>query len=178
VRSQANAEILQDVRRDIEKIPGDLRRAIRECTTGAASWPLFVYGPAGTGKTCAALCLVDRVARSRYWTEESLCQDYTDAMMGDLFTRTGYEISTREFWERERSAALVVVDELAARYAVSEHRRTVVKTILDIRDGRPLILISNTAPEDIANIFDDRVASRALCGTVVELNGADRRIGR
>jgi hypothetical protein len=38
------------------------------------------------------------------------------------------------------------------------------------------IYISNLEPEAIARVYDDRIASRLLCGTWYKLDGEDRRL--
>jgi DNA replication protein DnaC len=164
--------------RDLESVSQPVRKSIKACIEGRSEWPLFLFGPAGTGKTCAALCLADRVKSSRYWTEETLCQNVTDAMMGRLFNSAGYETFLKDVWHWVESAPLVVVDELGTRANVSEHRYSVIKSTLDLREGKPLVLISNVEPGELAAIYDDRIASRALCGTVVKAGGSDRRLKR
>lgn len=162
--------------RDIDGIHHAIRDAIRDCTAGKAPWPLFVFGAVGSGKSCAALCLVDRVDSAKYWTEESLCQQAADSMMDRLWNSAGYLVTPSAFWSRIREAPLVVVDELAARTNVTDHRYATVKRLLDEREGEPLMLVSNVDPKELASVYDDRVASRALCGTVVRSRGTDRRM--
>lgn len=169
---------MPDKPRRLPDVPPVLRQKIRECTWGESPWPLFVFGPPGTGKTCGALCLVDRVHRAAFFTEETLCQDATDALMGRLVNSIGYDITPREFWANVGDRQLVVVDELGSRTIVSDHRYNAVKTLLDVREGKALMLVSNVAPKDIAQIYDARIASRALNGTIVEVGGHDRRLAK
>jgi DNA replication protein DnaC len=164
--------------RDLESVANPIRKAIKACVEGSAKWPLFLFGPAGTGKTCAVLCLCDHVARSKFWTEETLVQQVTDAMMGRLHSSIGYPIFTGEIWRRVESAPVVAVDEIGARTVVSDHRYATLKTLLDLREGKPLALVSNVEPSELAAIYDDRIASRALCGTVVKAGGVDRRLAK
>lgn len=169
---------MPDKQRHLPDVPPLLRQKIRECTSGVAPWPLFVFGPPGTGKTCGALCLVDRVSRALFWTEESLCDYVTDALMGRLVNRLGHDITPRQIWYKVNDSPLVVVDEIGSRTAVSDHRYTTIKNLLDAREGKALMLVSNVAPKDIAQIYDARIASRALNGTIVEVGGADRRLAK
>ena len=53
-----------------------------------------------------------------------------------------------------------------------------VKRILDEREGKPLVAISNLDLASVATVYDARVASRMAAGTLMELLGADRRMER
>src|SRR5437868_6300640 len=61
------AKILPSVQRSADLIDKDLRATINRLINGNEPWPLFLHGPAGTGKTAAALCLMD-FAGGRYFT--------------------------------------------------------------------------------------------------------------
>src|SRR5438309_255396 len=47
-------------------IPERIRLLLRGLISGAEKWPLLLTGKAGTGKTCAGLCLLDW-AGGDYW---------------------------------------------------------------------------------------------------------------
>lgn len=136
---------------------------------------MFVHGPAGTGKTCAALVLCDHVDGSIFWTEEQLCHEITEAMMDRLTNSLGYSITPQQIWRKTERSPLVVLDELGARSVVSDHRYAVIKTLLDRREAQPFVIVSNLPPADLPAAYDDRIASRALAGTIVRLGGVDRR---
>lgn len=53
--------------RELAEVPPLLRQYVDELRAGRRKWPLFLHGPVGSGKSCAALCLVDRVAKSEFW---------------------------------------------------------------------------------------------------------------
>jgi chromosomal replication initiation ATPase DnaA len=38
------------------------------------------------------------------------------------------------------------------------------------------VYISNATPDEIARLFDDRIASRLVAGTAFEVAGPDRRV--
>lgn len=160
-------------------IDQNLRVAIRQIVDGKTPWPLFVYGPAGTGKTCAGLCLLDH-AGGEYWGTADLCQSVIQAQQGTLYS-TGsnggeYLVHEQSLWERIGSARLIVLDEIGSRNVVSDHHYACVKRVIDLRSGRPLVCISNLIPQEIAKLYDDRIASRLCGGTVVNLSGVDRRL--
>jgi len=120
-----------------------------------------VTGRTGTGKTCAALALMDRVPCSVYVTAERLADD--------AYARGA------TIWAVAREALLVVVDEVAARGQESDRAYLAIKAMADLRESRPVIWISNQGHEGIRHVYDDRVFSRLCSGTVVELIGEDRR---
>lgn len=128
-----------------------------------------MLGPAGVGKTCAALALVD-VAGGWYYTVPELCEMFIDAQQGRL------EKSTSRIWGELEKSHLVAIDELGARDRVSDHHYDTIKRLLDKREGRPLVAISNLPLKRLAQLYDDRLASRLACGTVLTVEGADLRL--
>lgn len=142
-----------------ERIPPALRRVLSELLDGMARWPLYLYGPAGTGKTFAAIWAANQVPDSAYlmldeltdaiWNHEHLC------------------------WHVLRERALVVVDEIGLRGLDREY--LAVKRAADLRDMRPSIWVSNLSPEQLSVAYDDRIYSRLCCGTVVSVDGTDQR---
>lgn len=179
LRLRSNALITEqpDKPRQLSMIPADLRAAIRGCVTGQSSWPLVLCGTSGTGKTCAALCLLD-YAGGRYWTAADLGDDLRDAEDGKLENREGYKILRREIWDRVQGAPLIVFDELGCRDRVSDFQYETAKRVLDKRHGKPLVVISNLTLKVLAELYDDRFVSRLAEGTVLEVSGADRRLDR
>jgi DNA polymerase III delta prime subunit len=145
--------------------------------SGESPWPLVLSGPAGTGKTCAALCLLD-YAGGRYWTAGGLCDVLIRAQAGRLQWSNGGYGGTHwpeDVWKWVAGAPLVVVDEIGSR-SPSDFAYETVKRVLDEREGRPLVVISNLTLESLTRLYDDRVASRLAGGTVVEVGGSDRRL--
>ena len=136
---------------------------------------MVLIGPAGTGKTCAALCVLDRVAQRRYWTVQTLCEELIAVQNG---LREYGEQTDRPhwWWRRYRELECVVVDELAARERVSDFQYETVKRAIDERQENPAVFISNLDLERIAKAYDDRIASRLAGGTVIHFNGDDLRL--
>jgi DNA replication protein DnaC len=158
---------------------------------GDLPWPLFVFGPAGVGKTCAALCLLDHVmpptcseitdeegvrrikrigGETAYYTATGLAEAVIDCQQGRG------ELHPPLFWQRLTEKVLVVLDEIGARERVSDHHYDCVKRLLDDRHARPLIVLSNLSLEQVANVYDSRIASRMAAGTIVQVKGRDRRL--
>ena len=178
LRIEPKVEWLPRVYRTASAVPAVVGKSFEELIRGKAPWPLFLYGPAGTGKTCAGLCLLDH-AWGEFWTAATLAQTVIEVMHGRLTWhhegRTGnYTLTT--FWRRLATAPLIVLDEIGCRDRVSDHHYECVQRLLDDRAGMPLIAISNLDREKLAGLYDDRISSRLSVGTVVHLTGDDRRL--
>jgi DNA replication protein DnaC len=167
--------------RDVDMIPQALRRAIRECVKGDRRWPLFVRGAPGRGKTCAALLLLDH-AGGFYVTASSLADWVNAAAFGRLEWSTlqladnvGKPDPTR-LWTVLAKTSLVVLDDIGTREKVSDAHYETIKRLLDEREKRPLMVLSNLSLDELAALYDDRIASRLASGTCLELAGEDRRL--
>jgi DNA replication protein DnaC len=159
-------------------IPAPAREAVRACVRAATPWPLLIQGPVGTGKTCAALVLLDHTPGGLYYSTGELCDTLIRAQQGRLEWSHEGRGGTRwpeQVWSDLAKAPLVVLDELGARERVSDAHYDAVKRLLDERHGTPLLLLSNHDLGALALLYDDRIASRIGGGTVCRLDGPDRR---
>lgn len=168
--------------RSRELIAPGLRKHINHCVTGSGPWPLTLVGGVGTGKTLAAVCLLDSARGGTiYTTVTEMCESTQLAMKGELWDEhTGDRINTRQYWHNWQHAVCTVLDEIGARTNVTDHHYDCVKRALDLRerDGLPCVFISNLSLDRIATVYDDRIASRLAQGTLVDMSGPDRRIDR
>jgi DNA replication protein DnaC len=167
--------------RDAEKIPDGARDAMRRCALGAAPWPLVFLGEAGSGKTCAALVLLDarqHQTAGYYRRVGELVDEVRRAKLGQLATSAGYPRTEYELWRDWTDASLCVLDELGARIEVSDHHYDTVMRALESRYGKPLVVISNMSLAQIEAIYDDRIASRLSAGSLVQFAGDRRSKGR
>jgi DNA replication protein DnaC len=149
------------VNRSMREVNPDLRACFGLLCRGKGKWPLFLHGEPGRGKTCAALALADYLNAAYYRTAEQL----VDELLGGGWA---------DRWLRDPS--LAILDELGTRERNSDVHYQVVQRFSDLRDCRPAIYISNLTPEEIPKAYDDRIASRILCGTWFHLAGPDRRM--
>jgi chromosomal replication initiation ATPase DnaA len=150
---------------------------LMSCVAGDAPWPVFLHGPAGSGKTCLGLLVLDRVfANRKAMTASEMLQAATDATMGRLVNGAGWSVSARAFWAAWADATFTMLDELGTRQNVTDAAYDSIKRAVDLRYGKPLIVISNLDLDGLARLYDDRMASRLASGTVIALGGADRRL--
>jgi DNA replication protein DnaC len=144
----------------------------RELIRGSKPWPLLLFGPAGTGKTLASLCLCDITPRATYFTADTLA----DRVVAD-----------REFPEFVKLKQLAVLDEIGTRGVMTGPRADLhyrsIKEFADARTGKATIYITNLSPKGkdgnpspLVTLYDDRLFSRIACGTWFELKGEDRRM--
>ena len=169
-----------EIHRVRELVQPPLLKAVESCCKGESAWPLFVHGPAGTGKTCAALWLIDTMMGvCQMWSFSQLCEHLLDAKFNRLESFGSHSstiITPADVWEDWRRMALCVIDELGSRSSVSDHQYEVAQRAIDDREGKPLMVASNLELPRLAEIFDDRIASRLAGGTVVHLTGDDMRL--
>lgn len=145
------------------------------CAENGAGWPLVLIGDVGSGKTCAALCLLDRCGNRRYRTVAEVCEELIEIQAGRREHGQQQDTVVR-WWTRWREAGLTVLDELGSRDRVSDFQYETVKRAIDERRDGPAIFISNLSLDRLEKVYDDRVASRLAAGTVIQFAGADRRI--
>jgi DNA replication protein DnaC len=177
---------LPEKHREIAAVDPVLKGVLRELVTGKRNWPLFMYGEPGTGKSCAALALCDYLLAADYvfMTAAELTSRVMDTFgkpeRFDWRIFAPYREKLEGLVERgpvkATGSRLVVLDELGTRTNVSDTHYECVQKVLDMREGVPLILISNLDARGLAKVYDDRIASRCSSGTVVPLKGRDRRI--
>lgn len=149
-------------------IPAEFSTAFRACVAGTLPWPMFVHGPAGTGKTYSLIAALDAVGPG--------CRITTPEEWPTLVRLEAGEMADfKFFWT---AAPIAAIDDLGARGAVSDAVYGLVKMLLDTRERvhGPLIVTSNLDTSKISAVFDDRIVSRLAAGTVVEITGTDRRI--
>lgn len=157
------SRILQETPRVVERINPELRDLLVRMAAGQERWPLYLFGTAGVGKTCATLWLMDQVPESYFCTPQKAIE----------WVLAG----NRDWWGRIATGTLVIVDEIGLRSAVSDLEYSAVKQLADAREHRPAIWIGNHEPARIRDQYDDRIYSRICCGPWFELTGPDQRMG-
>lgn len=178
----AQREFLPNLDRRGALIEPSLMATLRGLCEGQLDWPWFLYGAAGLGKTYAGLWLCD-YTRGLYLTAPGLAETVIEAQQGRLCSSDhapgrSYDVTVPMFWDKVQRRPVVVLDELGSRDKVTDHQYECVKRMLDLREGKPFVAISNKDVKTLAALYDDRVASRLVAGTVTRIQGQDRRVKR
>jgi hypothetical protein len=155
--------------RQWDMVQPSLRQVFLNLAVAKLRWPLYLWGPVGSGKTRAALAFCDLIVHSLYWT--------VDEVMDSIIGR-------RPPWH-DSGVELAVLDELGQPRPgnADEFDYSTVKQFLDWRESRPAVYITNLAPDkqsadgepSILDHYDRRIASRLTSGTVHKLVDRDRR---
>jgi hypothetical protein len=157
------------VPRSLASVDSELLRTWQDLAAGRIAWPLYLWGPTGTGKTRAALCFCDIVEFATYTTVERMCTQ--------IMKREWSGPAARMNANGEQD--LAVLDEVGCREKVTDLHYNAVKEFCDDREfraNRVAIYISNVDPQRLPDLYDDKLASRLLCGTWHKLDGHDRRL--
>ncbi len=157
-----------------------LREAIIKLAAGESPWPLLIHGDVGSGKTCAALCMVEHYG-GYFTTFAKFHARLRQAMAGELQSPIaegvgGYRIYETQVWAEWKTANLAVIDDFGSRKA-TDFQYDTLKQAIEERQCKPTVYTSNFTLEEISQAFDDRISSRLSAGTTIKLKG-DRRLHR
>lgn len=164
--------------RALEQVPPALWRLLLELCDGQHKWPLYLYGPPGAGKSCAALCLVDRVPGAKFFHMPALDEQVRDIKAG---TAEYYDVgrggkwTMKNWWAYIGRLPLLVLDDVGLPEVSSDTQAETLFMALEAREGRPLICTSNINEKDVQTAYNERVRSRMCSGEVYNLMGRDRR---
>jgi DNA replication protein DnaC len=174
--------ILPGKPREWEQLPSTLRRAIVELCHGERKWPLFIHGTVGSGKSCAALCVADRVAKPEFWAMPafvSYCQSVKEGKEEWYECGRGGTLTEKGLWNHIAKVPLLILDDVGFREVKnSDYEMEALFLALEARDGKPLICTSNLNDDEIEQNYNIRIRSRMCSGTNYELSGEDRRYQR
>lgn len=155
-------------------------RATDAMRSACADWaagkkPLFIYGPAGTGKThFAVACLKSYVWRTG---APGLFRN-TPLMLADLrkLVRSSGDADERQ---RIINAPALVLDDIGVERA-TDYALEAMYLIVDgwnAKNGKPIVFTSNLEPDELRTRLDDRIVSRIVgMSRVINLSGEDQRI--
>lgn len=143
-------------------------------------WPILIYGGTGTGKTCAMAWYYTRWrGPARWYDAGEYCQriqrcrrngsivEECDGRAYDVYEHTMQRIDN----EPHR---LVCIDDFGLRSS-SDSVYEILLGLIDRRKGKPTIITSNRGPSELVEIYDERIVSRLLAGTTIEVTGPDQR---
>jgi DNA replication protein DnaC len=148
---------------------------------------LTFTGAVGSGKTFAAVAtLCESIMRLPEKEVFSLTEHGLPPALFRFVSWPDALADVREFRRDEDPAGdlagfsgLLILDDLAAGAATDFGRETLYR-IIDKRwrDGLRLVTTADVAPKALAERLGDRIASRLLSGTVLRIQGGDRRLTR
>lgn len=131
-------------------------------------FPIYIHGDTGTGKTSLAGLLYQN-AESPVWRR---CDDF---LLSLATTRS--DASFRVEQTKATHCSCLFLDDIGLR-TPTESMQQILFDLLEMRKSKPTVITSNHSPEDLALVYDDRITSRILAGTILMLSGCDRREGQ
>jgi DNA replication protein DnaC len=128
-------------------------------------------GPAGSGKTSTAICILDGIGGG--------CEYRTiERIISIIMDRSRIQQPVGPYWDSWHGRSCTVVDEIGSRTEVKNLEYETLIRAIDERIGKPAIYISNCKVQDLARIYDDRIASRLASGTIIVFPDYDMRVRR
>lgn len=143
---------------------------------GRQSGSLLFLGHTGLGKTHLSLAIAGQVAASGAGVLYSSTQAIVDRYERVRFDRDP-STEDREFVRMAPRCDLLVIDDLGAEFSTS-FSQSVLYNLLNerITAGLPVILSTNLTLEQLNTTYNERIASRVLCGcTSYSFAGKDIR---
>ena len=154
-----------------DRVPGgeSVRRIIQSAMS-ERRYPVYIHGPAGVGKSSLMRLIFERArAAERVW---AIWRRADEAL---------YDLATSRDLERQGQKHLLhncghlFFDDIGTR-APSPQMYSDLFDLLEARARRPLWITSNVSPEELQQAgYDDRIYTRMLMGTVIEMQGANQR---
>ncbi len=150
------------------------------------TWPLYIFGEAGRGKTFSAAAIYrrwpDSTGTKPRWIDFQpwLRLVMTARRDGTVWqyhpaTKTSSETTENGLMLQIANASVVFLDDCGIR-SDSDAQQSAFLEILNIRKGHPLIITGNHEPKVLHKVFDSRIASRLMSGTMFKVSGPDRRM--
>lgn len=160
-----------------------LRGALRE-TIKEGPYPIFLYGGVGSGKTSAMALAHATWPGHSYWyrleefvADITTCRSSKKRSVTKIHNNLPFDRTETTLWRFTTSEHLWCIDDFGTR-TVSAAGFEIVFRLLNERKDKPTVITSNLSPEDIAQLYDERIASRIRGGTVIEVTAGDRRKGK
>ena len=145
--------------RQADQVQQMLRAVQRE-----SAWPLYIYGNPGSGKTCIAALIYEAFTRRPVWSRaDDFLLEYVDR--GD---------GRKALQAKVEGTPCLFLDDLGVRPPTPPMLQAIFD-VLEMRKGRPVVIVSNHDLRKLSEIYDERIVSRLSAGTVLEIRGQDRR---
>ena len=166
---------------DLAQVKPEFLKAVAKCRSDSA-WPIYLHGATGRGKTYAAAAVYVLWERSAMWedTTQLIRKIMRCRSEGSIFERVGEQSVQKtegSILEQVAETSLVIFDDVGLR-APSEAAYDAIYELVSSRKGKPTIFTSNLSPEAIQKLYDARIASRMVSGTIIEMTGRDQRMSK
>lgn len=144
--------------------------AAKKVASGAVAFsPLFIYGPAGCGKTLLANCIKSESQNVLFMTGGQFVSEFTRA----LHQRTIFAF--KDFCRNCDTFILDDVQSLAGKSATMDE---FLQLVMDLRSmGKNIVLTSNVAPNNLSG-FDRRAQSLLASGLAVDMAAPNAYVKR
>lgn len=166
------------IRADWIQVTPALAAAMQQAAESSL-YPVLLTGEPGRGKTCAMAAWFQRVPGRVGWfsAADLIRQIQTCRRDGEYyFPDSAYGCSEPHLWRtRVEQPDILFVDDLGVR-SPTESQYEIIYELVERRGTRPTYYSTNLKPGELAKVFDARVASRLLRGTVIDVKGSDRRL--
>ena len=155
-----------------DRVPGGdaVRKVVRQAIE-LRRYPIYLHGPAGVGKSSLMRLVFDAARASEgvwaIWRR-------ADEALYDLATSNGIDRASQKALLHK--CGHLFLDDLGTRQP-SPQMYSDLFDLLEARARRPLWVTSNVSPEGLGHMgYDDRIYTRMLMGTVVEIQGDNQRV--
>jgi len=145
-----------------------------------AGHSIVFTGSCGTGKTHLAVCLMRRIWIKNYNMSQDktpLYKSYPDLLTAIKQSWTGNPADEYRWIDRLVNAPVLLLDDLG----IGNHTdwsRSIVYQVIDkrYRERLQTIITTNLTLDKLAEVIDDRIASRLSDGIIIRMEGKDWRL--
>ncbi len=134
-------------------------------------FPVYIWGPTRTGKTCLAALICSRASVPRMIAADELLKQIMTARRngeancnlwdGGFVARSEWQILN---WCQ--AASILCLDDVGTTELTQPQMQALLQ-IVNSRQGKPLIVTSNLKPERLREMVGQRIASRILGGQLI-----------
>ncbi len=145
--------------------------ACKKMAAGCVSFsPLFIYGPAGCGKSLLAGCIND-AATGRVIM-------MSGGQFVSEFTRSLHDRTVFAFKDYCRNCDMFIMDDVQALAGKRATCEEFLQLVIDLRAaGKNIVLVANNAPNNLSG-FDRRMQSLLASGLVADVAMPDNNVKR
>jgi DNA replication protein DnaC len=132
------------------------------------SWPLYIHGRPGVGKTSVAALIYSAWTMQPLWLR-------ADTTLREIAFSNNEDV--RAWRKRIKQAPCVFLDDLGVQ-APNPQMLVALFDLLEDRKNRPLIITGNHNLQSLLQIYEPRIVSRLSAGATLWLDGNDQRKGQ